>query len=401
MVVNSADFARITTRGARGGNDGAVDHSHGLEASISDEADSLYRPLGFPAPAAVDDAGWAEAVRRLGAVRAQQPEWTAMVDRGMSLAAGYQSGALDGLYPIDWALVMALARGEATLASVGEVALPHVRANVAALRLATDVDVSEESVRRIHGVACGPQLTHPVRVGDHVQDHVLAAGDYKHHPNHRFDHGHWHPAAPVALVDAEMASFVERASADLHPVARATYLHDGLLHIAPFADGNGRVARALAGGCLMRAAAVPFLPAAGGGVYESAMALIDVLTAPPAESPALDRWRVQEAAGDAARARLVTELTEALVRFGQRVDRRADLSAAVVVGDRAIAIRVPAPAVVETILVEAHRDEGDGPVLASAVEAALRTEVGAHVDLARWADRVVATLALRVAAELD
>ncbi len=155
-------------------------------------------------------------------------------------------------------------QGRSTLASVDGDVRAHVRANLDALELARDAGVSEAAIRRIHDVACRPQLTHEVIVEGHVQDHVMAPGDYKHHPNHiRLDDGGWLATAPVALVPTEMAKLVELAAspafAGLHPVAQAGWLHDAVLHVQPFADGNGRVARALAGGVLLRAASVPLV----------------------------------------------------------------------------------------------------------------------------------------------
>ncbi len=390
----------------------AVDHSHGPEAAMSDDADPLYRPLGgFDewAVATVDETGWADAVRRFEQARADTPAWAAMVDQGMRLAAAHRSGALDGLYPVDGDLVLALLRGEAALGSVGEAVHPHVRANVEALALAGEVDITEGSIQRIHAVACRPQLTHEVRVGDRVQDHVLAGGDYKHHPNHLRDAGgHWHPTAPVAQVEAEMANLVEQvgtpAFAELHPAVQAAWLRHAVLHIQPFADGNGRVARALASARLLRAASVPFLPPAHAAppgspaeavelVGRAVVDLIDLLTSAPPGGPALDRWMREEAAADDLRRAVIPAVTEAIGRYS---GGRADLSAAQVIPGDAIVVQVP-PGVEEVITVDAHRD--GAPVLLNAVEAGLRLEAGD--PLGPWLDRVVSTLALRVAADLE
>ena len=388
---------------------------------MSEEADPLYRPLGgieawVAAP--VDEAGWAEAVDRLHAAREAHPDWAAMVDRGMLLAAAHQSAALDGMHAADGDLVLSTLRGEASLGTLDETTRAHVRANHEALRLASDVKVSEHSIRRIHEVACRPQLTHPVLVDDRVQDHVLAAGDYKHHPNHiRQPTGSWRATAPVSQVYAEMAVLVEHVGsplfADLHAAVQGAYLLHALDHVQPFADGNGRVARALAGGVLLRAAGIPFLQPAGDATVEdppalvalvqrAGVSLVDVLISAGRDSPALDRWRAQEAAGDVVRRRLLTALADALLRYRRRPDRRADLSAAAVTAEDAVTVRVPLDgqrAVEEAIAVDAHPEDGDGPVVLRAREAGLRLEAGDGLD--PWLDRVVSVLALRVAAELE
>lgn len=370
-----------------------MDHGHGPEASISEEADPLYRPLdGLHETAPVDESGWSGAVDHLREVQAEDPDWAAMVDQGMLLTAAYRSAALDGLYPAATALSVALLLGEARLGDLDEQVRVHVRANVDALQPAAEVHVSEASIRRIHEVACRPQLHHRVRVGDHVQDHVLAAGDYKHHPNHvHLPDGTWQPTAPVALVASEMAVLVGQAARPSRPVVRAAYLHDALLHVQPFADGNGRVARALAGGLMLRAASPPFLP------FDTAIALIDLLVSADHEGPALDRWRTEDEAGEAIRRRLVTGVAAALDRYAGRPSRRADLSGATVGAGDAVVISV-APTVDEVITVDAHRD---GPVLVTAVGAGLGLGAAPGADIDAWLDRVVSTLALRVAAELD
>ena len=384
---------------------------------MSEEADPLYRPLSGLEPwaaAPVDEGPWDDAVERLRKAGDEDRAWGAMVGRGALLAAAYRSGALDGMHHGDAALQ--LLGGELTLGSIDPTTRDHVRANTEALRLASAAEVSEHSIRRIHEVACRPQLTHPVRVDDRVQDHVLAAGDYKHHPNHvRETSGRWHATAPVGQVELEMTRLVETAAgsafSDLHPVAQAAYLHHALLHVRPFADGNGRVARALASGCLLRAASIPLVQLAERSssnpaeevdlMQRAGVALIDVLTEVPRESRALDRWRLQEAAGDAVRRELVPAVGLALDRYRRRADRRADLALTQLIPGSTVVIRVECPPVDEEITVEAHPEEGDGPVQLIAVEAGLRLEASPDTDLGPWLDRVVSILALRVAAELE
>ncbi|MGI8810740.1 MAG: Fic family protein [Acidimicrobiales bacterium] len=403
-----------------------MDHSHGPEAAMSDEADALYRPLGGLEPwaaAPVDEAAWDDALDRLRILRADHPDWSDMVTRGAVLAAAHQSGALDGMHRGDRDVTMALVRGEVSPASLDEATRAHVRANADALYLSRDVDVTEDSIRRTHEVACGPQLTHRVRVENRVQDHVLAAGDCKHHPNHvRTEAGNWLATAPVAQVPAEMATLVEAARsaafAALHPVTRAAYLHHALLHVQPFADGNGRVARALAGGSLLRAASVPLLVFADDAasyhdahspaalvdlIGRAAAGLVDMLVASDHHGEALDRWRERSQAADALLRRLVPAVEEALRRHHDRPPRarRADLSGAAVTWSEAVVIRVPigpGRTVEEVLTVDVEPAESDGPVSVTAAEAGLR--LGA-TPVDGWLDRVVSTLALRVAAELE
>lgn len=346
----------------------------------------------------VDGPAWDGAVARVQALRAEDPDRAAMATRGAMLAAAHQSAALDGVVPVDPDGARSLVRGAASLASLDAEARAHVRANLDALELAREAGVSETAIRRIHDVACQPQLTHQVIVDGHVQDHVMAPGDYKHHPNHiRLDGGGWVATAPVALVGPEMARVVDVATgpafAGLHPVVQAGWLHDALLHVQPFADGNGRVARALAGGVLLRAASVPLVPFDGDtDVLHAVVALVDLMAA--TDAGALDAWRARSAAADELRRQVVPALEAELRRPDPA--RRADVSRATVGAD--LIVRIPDVDVEEVLALDAHPLD-EGPVSVTAREAGLRLVGGEPVE--PWADRVAAVLALRVAAELE
>lgn len=388
------------------------------EPDLSDEADPLYRPLGGLekwAAVEVDRAAWAAALDRLRALHEDAPDWAGMVTHGARLAAAYQSAALGGLFPADHGVTLSLLRGEASLADVGEDERAHVRANHAALALAETGDITEDAIRRVHGVACRPQPTHRVRVDDRFQDHVLAAGDYKHHPNHLpLPEGGWRPTVPVPQIGAEMSRLVETAGSEafaaLHPAARAAWLHHALLYVQPFAAGNGRVARALAGGSLLRETSLPLVHVGGvvGGdhgvtlVERAIVGLVDLAVSTAPDPAALDRWRRQAEVADALRAALVPGLEQALARHRTGARWHADVSAATVLAGDTIVARVPLDghvAPVEEVLdIDGHPLDG-GPVSVTARAAQLRLEAGG--DLEPWLDRVVSVLALRVAAELE
>ena len=320
-----------------------------------------------------------------------------MVTRGTMLAAAYQSAALDGVVPVDDDIIRSLVRGRASLASLDAGSRAHVRANLAALEMTQDAGVSEAAIRRIHDVACRPQLTHRVIVEGRVQDHVMAPGDYKHHPNHiRLDDGGWVATAPVALVGQEMAKLVELATGPafpkLHPVAQAGWLHDAVVHVQPFADGNGRVARALAGGVLLRAVGVPLVVFHGTlDVLRAVVGVVDLMAG--ADPGALDAWRTRSAAAEDLRRQVVPALEHALRR--PDAARRVDVSGATVTD---LVVQVPGVDVDEVLTIDAHPLD-DGPVSVTAREAGLRLVAGEPVE--PWAERVVRVLALRVAAEME
>src|SRR5439155_26847782 len=96
------------------------------------------------------------------------------------------------------------------------------------------------------------------------QEQVLPKGQYKLLPNHvRARDGSDHSYAPVDVTPAEMSRFVSelRSEAFLaaHPLVQAAYAHYCFVVIHPFADGNGRVARALASAFTYRAVSMPIV----------------------------------------------------------------------------------------------------------------------------------------------
>ncbi|HEX2701298.1 MAG TPA: Fic family protein [Acidimicrobiales bacterium] len=438
---------------------------------MTGDLDDAYRPLSGPeqweaAGSLLPGAPWEEAVEGLRALDGEAPAWTDMVRRGMVVAAAYWSGALAGLYDGDDVLAGALLAGVATPASCGPGATPHVLANHAASELAAGIagsyePLSEARLRRLHAVACAPQLTHPVPTDGGGHDHVLGHGDYKHHPNDP------HPAsgcrqvlAPVGLVGAEMARLASAlaggAFAALRPTARAAYALHGLTHVGPFAAGNGRVGRAVASGTLLAAASVPFavpaaaadryrraLAAAGHGEAAALVAFVEQQCAhlvalvsrarttagSPAAAAALRRWKTQVRTAHRVRVLLPAAVEGALLRHRRRTDLgwMDDLVAARVVAgppgeDEArfeagpVAIRVPAggeSVVEEAVVVVAHPVAGEDHAVAVQVTEA---ELGIHVHeedvaplvtaafthrLDALLDRAVTALAVRVAAEDD
>jgi hypothetical protein len=435
------------------------------DPTLADDADPLYRPLdGLDAWAssgggmveAVDEGAWADAVGRLDDLRRRHPAWSDMVLRGARLAAAHQSGALDGVHGGGRPVATALLRSVTPAAEAGAEAWPHVRANDEALGLAAGSPVlTEDVIRRIHEVACRPQLTHRVVVDGRVQDHVFAHGDYKHHPNHLPDGGGgWRARAPVGLVGTEMRRLVEAMGSPgfsrLHVAARAAFVLHGVAHVAPFADGNGRTGRALAGALLLRAAGLPLLvPVDLVGAYDGALEaagrgdthdlvrfvadrsvdlarLLCGLPVPGAGShdPAYGRWCAEVATARAVADALAPEVRRALARHRARTDLGwlSPLVGATVVPPASpgheervdagpLTLVVPLPGggdVEEVITVVAHPLDAEGGVVVRAREAQLRLDValgespeGVASRLAPWLDRAMSTLALRVAAELE
>ena len=431
-----------------------------------EDPDLLYQPLDGPetweaVSASVDEGDWATAAGRLVVLDQEAPAWTDMVRRGMQLAAAYHSGGLAGLYPVDDGLGRRLVAGVATAAGFGPDVERHIRDNHAALLLAAGSAGSPPTdalLRRLHAVGCRSQVFHVVDSPAGPHDHVLGHGDYKHHPNHRrLPAGQWEPLVPVAAVATETAGLVTWLGSDafaaLQPAARAAYALHAVTHVGPFATGNGRVARALAGGLLLDAVGIPLsIPSAGEPDYRRALAaagagdrealasfvvrsvlalaaLVDDLRVSAGgadEIAALERWRAQVETAQRLHG-LVTEAAgAALDRHRARGDLgwMADLSGATVAAHPAhldepryaaspVCLRVRlagGQTVEEALVIDAHPVDGDGEAVAlRAVEAELGLTVQ-PAEVARPAtvlarrlddllDRAVAAYAVRVAAE--
>lgn len=418
-----------------------------------------YRPLGGPdgwvdtvAPA--DLATWAGAARRVAVLEAEAPGWSDMVGRGVALASAYRSAALAGLYDADEGVAAGLVSGAARTAACGPVAAPHVVAGVAALGLARAAatersPLTEAWLRRVHAVACEPQVTHPVAPGHgppdpshghghgHMLGHVLGHGDYKHHPNDVRTASEWRVRAPVEAVGAEMARLAGWCRGDvlaaLHPAARSAYLLHALVHVGPFAAGNGRVARVAASVAFLGALGVPLtvppgradayrgaLEAAGAGEPAVLVAFVAACGADAVDevvrarqlagevdpAQALVRWASRVAAAHRLHARLPVAAEAALARHRRRADLGwlHDLADAHVVGPPApggdqrfdaapIVLRVACgtEVVEERLAVDPHPVAGDRDgdvIVVRAVEAGLEIDVRAAEVVAHAADRL-------------
>jgi len=240
-------------------------------------ADAGYRGFacfGSWADVALDRILWDDARALLDEERerATQPALAEAVGRALREAA-ITTGAVEGLYHADRGFSFSVAARHADWETEIAAEGPHVRrlfeAQLAALDLVVDAaagrtPITEAWIRRLHEEICREQATYDVRtpVGD--QKHPLPKGAYKSHPNHvHLRDGTTHSYCPVALTAPEMHRLVTELAdpsfAGAHPVVQAAYAHHAFVSVHPFADGNGRVARALASVFTYRASAIPLV----------------------------------------------------------------------------------------------------------------------------------------------
>jgi Fic family protein len=265
-----------------------------LTAEQAAALDARYRP--FPAFAEWPSAPfrpdlWDAALGELDALRADAAEDD--VRRALDVtmrAAAFETGAVEGLYETTRGLTRTVAiqaaMWENAVESSSPDALALFRAQLSAYELVldaatTELPVTEAWIRRLHEELTGPQETYAVETPVGRQEQPLPRGEYKRYPNHvELDGGRVHAYAPVGQTRSEMARLVEELRSapfeHAHPVVQAAYSHYALVAIHPFADGNGRVARALSSVYLYRAAGVPLLLHADQRAdYFRALALVD------------------------------------------------------------------------------------------------------------------------------
>jgi hypothetical protein len=239
-------------------------------------ADDAYRSYpDFGAWSVSVDAEQYDRYRSLLQTRrsvAPDDSWQRAVDITLRSAA-IDSGAIEGLYSVDrgftYAVATEAAAWELRMEERGEHIRPLFEAQLAAFDLILDAatkryPVTEAFVRKLHEVLTEPQATYKVLTPQGFQDQPLPKGVYKTQPNHPWrGEDLAHAYAPVAATPGEMHRLVTQLLSpefeDAHPSIQAAYAHYALVAIHPFADGNGRVARALAAIYLFRSDSIPLL----------------------------------------------------------------------------------------------------------------------------------------------
>ena len=188
-------------------------------------------------------------------------------------AAAFDTGAIEGLYSTNRGLTMTVATQaafwERDIATHGTDVAAFFNAQLSTYELVLDVatrrlPVSEAWIRRLHEELTKPQETYTVHTPVGIQEQPLPRGEYKHYPNHvELPDGSRHSYAPVDRTRDEMARLIAElgteAFEEAQSIIQAAYAHYALVAIHPFADGNGRVARALSSVYLYRAARIPLL----------------------------------------------------------------------------------------------------------------------------------------------
>ncbi|HYK94348.1 MAG TPA: Fic family protein [Candidatus Dormibacteraeota bacterium] len=240
-------------------------------------ADAQYEP--FPSASdwtevSTDVVLWDQRVSRLTEVKPLVSKGALdSATQAILRMAAVDTGAIEGLYQVDRGITYSVAFQHAgwefEMDKLGAQVRPLFEAQLQAHEMVLDAatrnaPLSEVFVRQLHEALTGPQETYVVYTPSGRQEQPLPRGEYKTQPNHPWDErGLRHAYAPVIDTAPEMERFIQEArSAEfeaLHPAVQAAYLHYAFVCIHPFADGNGRVARALASIPLLRTASIPLM----------------------------------------------------------------------------------------------------------------------------------------------
>lgn len=240
------------------------------------EIDALYKsvaPFSDWASCSINHARWSRYTERLNTFREQSSSLFERAREIVKRATAIDTGAIEGLYNVDrgWTISVAMetAIWEARIGEKGEAARALIESQLRAYDYVLDfvtekVPIAEAWIRTLHQEICAGQDTYRVMTEVGWQNQTLPLGEYKHHPNHvEKKDGAIHAYAPVDQTPSEMRRFVEElqsaAFQSAHPLLQAAYAHYALVWIHPFADGNGRVARALASVFTYRAASIPLM----------------------------------------------------------------------------------------------------------------------------------------------
>ena len=192
-------------------------------------------------------------------------------------SAALETGAIEGLYQtprgVTVTVAMQAAAWQTTLHDLGDQVQGHFEAQLDAFETIFDVateakPISEVWIRELHEIGCRNQATYRVETELGPQEQPLRLGEYKHDANHvrlRDDLIHFY--CLVLDVVPEMERLLRElngiAFGASPPVVQTAYFHHAFTSIHPFADGNGRVARAAASAFLYRAAGIPLVVFAG------------------------------------------------------------------------------------------------------------------------------------------
>lgn len=263
-------------RGAMAESEGRAENSLSMSDSDLRKIDTQYeafKPFSDWKDTYIDIKRWQRYARTAESLKKTDGAELERAQRIARRAAAVETGAIEGLYETGRGFTYTVAAQAASWdvlvdskgTEVRNLLEGQLKAYEGLLNLVTNKEpLTQYAIRGLHKEICQGQDEYFVYTGRGPQRQELKKGEYKEHPNHvRLQSGAWHAYAPVDLVPAEVQRLCDETSSsdfsDAHPILQAAYVHHALTAIHPFADGNGRVARALASVYTYRSHSVPIL----------------------------------------------------------------------------------------------------------------------------------------------
>jgi Fic family protein len=213
--------------------------------------------------------------KQLAALReSSDPDTLAKVIDVATRWAAIDTGAIEGLYEVERGFTISMAVNAAVLENIhaakGAAVARTVEDALNAYEFVLDVatksrPITEVWIRELHAVICASQDEYEVVTAVGLQKQTLENGAYKKYPNspYNFDAAEVHSYASPLDTPKEMGRFVSELKSEAfessHPIVQAAYAHYAFVCVHPFADGNGRVSRALASVFLYRNPGLPLV----------------------------------------------------------------------------------------------------------------------------------------------
>ena len=185
-----------------------------------------------------------------------------------------ETGIIERLYDVDWGVTQALVAEGLTVeaaeheGAISEDTLDVIRSQYSALEYLAKAARGESPltlhfIRGLHELITQHQSTYEAKdqFGRMMQV-PLPHGTWKTQQNHALrDDGGRVEFAPPEQVQSAMQTLLDQYDNNqtAHPIVRAAWLHHRFIVIHPFADGNGRVARALTLLVLLQAQYAPLV----------------------------------------------------------------------------------------------------------------------------------------------
>ena len=241
-------------------------------------ADAGYKP--FPSfsewtkKCEVEEVRWNRYSAKLAKAKESPKADITRVREAIELATAIDTGAIEGLYDTDRGFTYTVAFVSAVWQSVveekkGKKVRALIESQLSAFEYVLDfatknVPITSAWIRELHREICKEQETYTAITEIGLQNLPLPKGKYKTLPNHVLKQDETiHSYAPVDFTASEMMRLCDELNSDefqkTHPVLQSAYAHYSFVCIHPFADGNGRVSRALASVYTYRSHSIPLL----------------------------------------------------------------------------------------------------------------------------------------------